>query len=130
MNWAIWGPAFTALALIVPPLIQAAGKKLLARINSIPDERQRRQATADEHALEMQELAEHRAQHEAMLEAITELSANLTAAQAEAMANRLDNRELRAQSVQDKARIASLECQLAAALTLGGKAKIEAGQHS
>jgi len=57
MKWEIWGPVFAPSLPILTLLLQAIGKKLLARINNIPDEKQRRQATAEEHAAEMERLA-------------------------------------------------------------------------
>ena len=107
MNWETWGPVFTALALVLPPIIQTAAKKLMARINNIPDEKQRRQATAEEHVLEMKELAEHRTQHEAMQKTLEENTKALTARDREIKALRIERDALFKENVTLKAKAAA-----------------------
>ena len=50
MNWNIWTPVFTALAAAAVLIVKALASKVVARINSVPDEKQRRQYNKEEHA--------------------------------------------------------------------------------
>ena len=109
MNWELWGPVFTCAALALPPIIQALAKKALARINNIPDDKTRREATAAEHALEMERLTEIQGK-------LDEMASALQVAVVE-------NAALRAQSAAREKKIAALEKQLLAALTLKGEEK-------